>query len=189
MRKIDDYLMDLLRANNFHWLKKMIGFGKLEVEASAFIGTKRNSDLLVTILNYPQKTRQKVAVEIENDRAFDVDAVLRKIKKDQPCPTIVIIPREHEKSAWRFQESLITVWFWDVRCRWKCSHLKCNRVFRTTSSKQPDKCPFCGKGGCIEFEDIEHNGKPFLKASNNPAMSWSEIQEKLRPRGFFLSVR
>lgn len=41
MRKIDDYLMDLLRANKFHWLKKMIRFGKLEVEPSAFIGTKK----------------------------------------------------------------------------------------------------------------------------------------------------
>jgi len=87
LRKIDDYLMDFLRDNNWGLLKKMIGFGKIKVEPSAFIGNKRNVDLLVTILNYHGNKTQKVAVEIENDRGFDVDAVLRKIKKDQPCPT------------------------------------------------------------------------------------------------------
>lgn len=187
MRKIDDYLMDLLRANDYHWLKKMIGFGKLKLEPSAFIGKKRNVDLLVTILNYHGNKTQNVAVEIENDREFDADAVLRKIKKDQPCPTIAIISKEHEKDAWRFQKSLIKVWLWRVRCKWKCH--RCDSVFTTTSSIPPNKCESCKKGGNIVFEGIEHNGKPFLEAENNPSMTFAEIQEELRPRGFFISVR
>lgn len=177
MRKIDDYLIDLLRANNYDWLKKMIGFGKLKVEPSAFIGSKRNVDLLVMILNYPNKRKQKVAVEVENDREFDADAVLRKIKKDQPCPTIAIIPIENKKDAWRFQENLIKVWLWRVKCKWKCH--QCNSVFRTTSSITPNKCEICKKGGKFVFEDIEHDGKPFVEADNNPPMNWAEIQAKL----------
>lgn len=179
MRKIDDYLMDFLRDNNWGLLKKMIGFGKIKVEPSAFIGNKRNVDLLVTILNYHGNKTQKVAVEIENDRGFDVDAVLRKIKKDQPCPTIAIIPIENEKDAWRFQENLIKVWFWKVECKWKCR--LCKNVFTTTSSIPPNKCPIksCRKGGSIVFEDVEHNGKPFVEADNNPWQNFGEIQVKL----------
>lgn len=178
MRKIDDYLMDILRDNNYDWLKKIIGFGKIKVEPSAFIGDRRNVDLLVTIIKYNGKRTQKVAVEIENDREFDVDAVLRKIKKDQPCPTIAIIPIENEKDAWRFQENLIKVWLWRVACKWK--RLQCNHVFRTNSSVIPTKCETCKKGGNIILEDIEHDDKPFVEADNNPSMSWMEIQTKLR---------
>jgi len=177
LRKIDDYLIDLLRADNSHWLKRMIGFGKIKVEPTGFIGTKRNADLLVTVLNDPYKGKQKVAVEVENDRKVDVDAILRKIKKDQPCPTIAIIPKEHEKDAWRFQESLITVWFWRVRCKWKCG--RCNNVFTTTSSLTPDKCVNCNKGGRFRFEGVEQNDTPFVEASNNPSMPWEEIQSQL----------
>ena len=179
LRKIDDYLMELLRANNYDLLKEMIGFGKIEVEPRGFIGTKRNADFLVTIWNHPYKGAQKVAVEIENDRGFDVDAVLRKIKKDQPCPTIAIIPKENEGDAWQFQENLIKVWLWKVECKWKCR--LCKNVFTTTSSIPPNKCPIksCRKGGNIVFEDVEHNGKPFVEAENNPSEPWGEIQEKL----------
>jgi len=183
LRKIDDYLIDLLCADNYEWLKKMISFGKIEVEPSAFIGNKRNADLLVTILNYQGNKIQKVAVEIENDRDFDVDAILRKIKKDQPCPTIAIIPQEHGKDAWRFQKSLIKVWFWKVKCRWKCG--LCNNIFTTASSIPPNKCNKCKKGGNLDSDGIEYDDKPFIEASNNPSMSWAEIQAKLRPKGFF----
>jgi len=165
----------------------MIGFGKLNIEPSAFIGKKRNADLLVTILNYEGNKTQNVAVEIENDREFDVDAVLRKIKKDQPCPTIAIIPKEYEKDAWRFQKSLIKVWLWKSKCKWKC--YRCNNSFTTTLSITPNKCEICKKGGNFAFEGIEHDGEPFIEAKNNPTMSFAEIQEVLRPRGFFISVR
>ena len=184
MRKIDDYLMDLLRANNSEWLIRMIGYGNIDIEPAACIGSRRNAELLVTILN-PCARGQKVAVEIENDRDFDVDAVLRKIKKDQPCPTIAIIPKEHEKDAWRFQKSLIKVWLWDVKSKWKCGW--CNSIFTTDSSKKPEKCQTqnCRKGGKITLEDIEHGDKPFIEANNNPAGTWAEIRSELR-RGFFI---
>lgn len=177
LRKIDDYLIDLLRANNSHWLKRMIGFGKIKVEPTGFIGTKRNADLLVTILNPPYSGKQKVAVEVENDRKFDVDAILCKIKKDQPCPTIAIIPKEHEKDAWRFQESLITVWFWKVQCKWKCE--QCDSVFTTTSSLTPNKCSNCNRGGRLHFEGVNQNDTPFAEANSNPSMPWGEIQSQL----------
>lgn len=184
MRKIDDYLMDLLRANNNEWLIRMIRYGNIDIEPSAFIGSRRNVDLLITILN-PSVRGQKVAVEIENDHDFDVDAVLRKIKKDQPCPTIAIIPKEHERDAWRFQKSMITVWVWDVKCKWKCGW--CNNIFTTDSSKQPDKCQNknCRKGGKITLEDIEHDDKPFVEANNNPSGTWAEIQSELRRKILF----
>ena len=190
MRKIDDYLIELLHADDNAWLKKIIKFGKIKIEPTGFIGKRRNADILVTILNYPGNKTQKVAIEVENDRGFDVDAVLQKIKKDQPCPTIAIIPKEHEKDAWRFQASLIIVWFWGVKCRWKCE--SCNTVFTATSSITPNKCKGqgCNKGSIfLHFDGIEHNGELFVEAHNNPSMTYEEIQDKLRPRGFFISVR
>ena len=173
--------MDFLVANDYEWLKTIIGFGKLKVEPSAFIGEKRNVDLLVKILDYHDNKTQKVGVEIENDREFDADAVLRKIKKDQPCPTIAIIPQEHENDAWRFQESLIKVWFWKVRCKWKCR--SCNSIFTTSSSITPNKCGSedCGRGSnFLVFDGVEHNGKPFIEAENNPSMTFEEIQRSIK---------
>lgn len=190
MRIIDDYLSDLLHANDNEWLKKIVRHGKIKIEPSGFIGNRRNADILVTILNYHGNKTQDIAIEIENDRKFDVDEILQKIKKDQPCPSIVIIPKEHKKSAWRFQENLIIVWFWNVKCRWKCEG--CNAIFTTTSSITPNKCKgeTCNKGSnFLHFDGVEPNNKPFTEADNNPSMTFAEIQDKLRPRGFFLSVR
>jgi len=189
LRKIDDYLLELLRVNNYDWLKKMICFGNIKVEPRGFIGTKRNADLLVTIYNFPYNGNQKVAIEVENDYKFDVDQILCKIKKDQPCPTLVIIPKENERDAWQFQENEIKVWLWNVKRKWKCGH--CNGVFATASKKPPSKClnEECGKGGEIVLKDFESDNKPFEEAPNNPSIPWGELQEKLRPRGFFFSVR
>ena len=39
--------MDLLVANDYEWLKRIVRFGDLKVEPSAFIGEKRNVDLLI----------------------------------------------------------------------------------------------------------------------------------------------
>lgn len=182
--------MDILRANKYELLKKIVKFGNIKVEPSAFIGDKRNVDLLVTILNYQGNQTQQVAIEVENDRNFDVDAILRKIKKDQPCPTIALIPKENEKDAWRFQDNLIKVWLWRVKCKWKCR--SCNTVFATTSTITPKKCEGqnCSKGSnFLDFEGIKHDDKPFVEADSNPSQSFGEIQEKLRPRGFFISIR
>ncbi len=182
--------MELLRANNYQWLKSMIRFGKIKVEPRGFIGTRRNVDLLVTILNYPYRGEQNVAVEVENDYDFDVDKMLQQIKKDQPCPTIAIIPKENERDAWQFQDNTIKVWLWNVKRRWKCGY--CNSVFSTTSKSPPNRCSNenCNKGGKIVLDDIEYDDKPFVEAENNPSETWGEIQEKLRPRsGIDFSVR
>jgi len=64
VRKIDDELMNLLHADNNKWLKRIVKFGNIKIEPSAFIGSKRNADILVTILNYHNK-EQKVAIEVE----------------------------------------------------------------------------------------------------------------------------
>jgi len=175
--------MELLHANNDDWLIKMIGYGGIKVIPRDFIGTKRNADLLVTILSPPYPIEQKVAIEVENDYDFDVDKILQKIKKDQPCPTLVIIPKENERDAWQFQENHIKVWLWNVKRKWKCGH--CNSVFLTTSKSPPDRCPNekCGKGGKIVLSDYECDDKPFIEPPNNPSERWGELQEKLRPRG------
>jgi len=108
---------------------------------------------------------------------------LGKIKKDQPYPTIVIIPQEKEKDAWRFQESLIIVWFWRAECKWKGESR--NHVFKTTSSISPIKCKTCGQGERFTLEGIEYDDKPFMEANNNPPLTYEEIQAKLRPPRFF----
>ncbi len=180
MRKIDDYLIDLLHANDNAWLKRMIKFGKIKIEPSGYIGTKRNADILATILNPPYNGEQKVAVEVENDREFDVDSVLRKIKKDQPCPTIAIIPMENKNDAWRFQENIIVVWLWSVKCKWKCH--KCKQIFTTTSSRTPDSCSSCEQSSKFDWEGIDAGDEPFIEASGNPSLTWREMQESLRPR-------
>jgi hypothetical protein len=175
--------MELLCENNYHWLKRMIGFGNIRVVPIEFIGIRRNADFLVTILNPPYRGEQKVAVEVENDYDFDVDKMLQQIKKDQPCPTIAIIPKENERDAWLFRENLIKVWLWSVKRRWKCGY--CHSFSTTTSKSPPRECPneSCKKKGNFVFEGIEHNNEPFVEADNNPSETWGEIQEKLRPRG------
>jgi hypothetical protein len=139
-------------------------------------------DLLVTILNYPNG-KQKVTIEVENDRELDVDAIMQKIKKDYTYPTIVIIPKENEKDAWLFQKNLVMVWFWDFRFKWECRH--CKEVFTTTSSRQPDKCALCGKAGMFVNTDVSPSDNPFLKADDNPHPTFREIQAKLH-KGFFI---
>lgn len=180
MKKMHDFLLDLLVANNHEWLTRIIGFGQLDIEPSGYIGTKRNADLLVTILNTPYCGRQKLAIEVESAPDFDVDKILQKIKKDQPCPTVAIIPKACQEDAWRFQKNLIKVWLWDVKFRWKCN--LCKNTFTTISSIQPRKCEKCKKRGDIEFEEFEQGDKPFVERNNNPVMNWGDIQAKLKPK-------
>lgn len=85
--------------NNNAWIKQIVKFGRIEIEPEADIGSKRTRDLLITILNYLRKGKQKVVIEVENDRKFDAAEILRKIKRDKRYPTIVIIPREFERNA------------------------------------------------------------------------------------------
>jgi hypothetical protein len=181
MRKMHDYLLNLLKANNHARLTQIIGFGQLDIVPSGYIGTARNADLLVTIRGSPYSGRQKVAVEVESDPGFDVDKTVQKMTKDQPYPTVVIIPKEHEKDAWRFQDNLIKVWLWNAKFRWKCD--LCKNTFTTFTTAHPKKCEKCQRGGNINFDDFECGEKPFIESSKNPAMNWAEIQGKLKHIG------
>lgn len=182
LSKIDDDLINILRQyNDGYWIKKMVYHGKFEVEPEANIGDKRWCDLLVTILGYQENKVQKVAIEVENDREFDASEILRKIKKDQPYPTIVIIPYKKEKDAWRFQESMIRVWFWKAKIKWKCQ--SCQSVFQTTSSITPIKCEKCSKGSnFLTYEGVDPEDVEFIEAQGNTTLTFSEIQERLKPR-------
>ena len=68
----------------------------------------------------------------------------------------------------------------------------CNSVFMTTSSTTPMKCKGdnCNAGSnFLEYKEAHPNDIEFVEAKNNPTLTFGEIQEKLRPRGFFFSVR
>lgn len=168
----------------------MVKTGMIEVKPEESIGDKRWCDLLVTIFQYSGKNlTQKIAIEVENDRKFDASKILRKIKKEQPYPTIVIIPHKEERHAGVFQVSMIRVWFWKAKCRWECR--RCNSVFTTTSSITPIKCE--GKdckasSNFIVYKIVHPEDVEFVEAKNNPSLTFGEIQKKLRPSGFFLSV-
>jgi predicted nucleic acid-binding Zn-ribbon protein len=105
---------------------------------------------------------------------------LRKIKKDQPYPTIVIIPYGKAKDAWRFQESMINVWYWKAKVGWKCK--RCDASFTTASSLMPSKCEKCSMNTQFEYEGVEPNDVEFIEDSNNPAMTFGEMQDELRRR-------
>lgn len=159
------------------------------MEPEAKIGDERWCDLLVTIRKYYGQADQKVAIEVENDRDFDSEEVLRKIKKDQPYPTIVVIPHNEHKYADLFQQSMIRVWYWKAKIKWKCD--LCEDVFTTKSSITPR---YCQNSDCktkkgkrtgsnfLVYKGADPEDVEFVKAKNNPAMPFGEIQEKLRPR-------
>lgn len=180
MGNIDDNLINALAFNDYEWIKKIVGFSRIKVEAEAYIGNKRCCDLLVTIVNYDGRNTQDVAIEVENDREFDASRILRKIKKDQPNPTVVIIPVGYENDAWRFQESLIKVWYWKARVKWKCQ--KCGNIFTTTSSVTPIKCKTerCqGRSNQLDYQRVSPEDVKFVEAENNPTESFGEIQRKV----------
>lgn len=163
------------------------GKGRIKVEPEAKIGDRRWCDLLVTILKYRGNTDQRVAIEVENDREFDAEGLLRQIKKDQPYPVIVVIPHDEWKYAYLFQKSMIRVWYWKAKIKWKCD--SCNSVFPTTSSITPK---FCLNTDCktpkgkrtgsnfLVYEGADPEDIEFEKADNNPTMTFGEIQKKLR---------
>lgn len=171
-----------LYYEKYAWLKRIIGFAKIDVKPEEEIGNRRCCDLLVNIAKYDDNNRaQEVAVEVENDREFDAQSILRKIKKDQPCPTVVIIPHNQSKNAWLFQESMIKVWYWKAKIRWKCR--KCNDSFTTDSSIMPSKCEKCQEKGQFDYEGVKPGDVEFVEGSRNSSMTFGEIQDKLG-RGF-----
>lgn len=182
MANIDDDLINVLHQNNNFWIKKIVKFGKIEIEPEANIGSKRTGDILVTILNYPRKGKQKVVIEVENDREFDAAEILRKIKRDRRYPTIVIISREFERDAWRLQISGFYVWYWTATCKWLCQ--ECNEITTSTSSRTPIRCAHCKKGGNFLHwagvkSDIQHTY--FKEAENNPSLTYEEFENRFLP--------
>lgn len=179
---IDNDLISTLRHDNYAWVKTIVGFARIDVKPEEEIGNRRCCDLLVRISNYDDKGRaQEVAVEVENDREFDAQSILRKIKKDQPCPTVVIIPYDQSKNAWLFRESMIKVWYWKAKIGWKCR--KCNDSFTTDSSIMPSKCEKCQERGQFDYEGAKPEDVGFKEDNNNPTLTFGEIQDRLG-RGF-----
>lgn len=181
MGTIDNDLATALHYNNNAWLKKIVGFSGICVKPEEEIGNRRCCDLLVGILKYDKNGEQKVAIEIENDRGFDAQTILRKIKKDQPHPTVVIIPQNESNNAWLFQDSMIRVWYWKAKIGWKCR--KCNDSFQIASSITPSKCEKCNKAGQFDYEGAKPDDVEFVEDSNNPTVTFGEIQDRLG-RGF-----
>jgi len=113
---------------------------------------------------------------MENDREFDVGAILRKIKRgNYYYPKIVIIPKIFQRFAWRFQASGIYVWYWTATCKWLCRD--CNETTTSSSSITPSRCSKCKKGsnflswiGIIKVK--------FEKAKNNPPLSYEVARKK-----------
>jgi len=179
MSKIHTELCNILHQNDYAWVKKIIKYGNIEVEPEVDVGENRTLDFLVTILNYQGNEEQKVAIEVEGDREFDAEGVLRKIKRDRRYPTIVIIPNQNEPDAWRFQQSDFYVWYWTATCRWNCRN--CSVISTSTSSITPVKCSNCGAGSnnlswLTPIENVN-----FEEAKNNPSMTYSEVQRKHGP--------
>jgi len=148
-------------------LKSILRFNKLEYDTEVDVGKNRTADILVTKIYADYKERPKIIIEVENDREFDVGQVLRKLQKDRQYPIIVIIPKEFEDHAFRFQKSGIPVWFWTATCNWICRF--CNKTTATTSSLTPFRCAQCGKGGNT-LRWIGVDKVQFEEARNNPSI-------------------
>ena len=180
MVSIDDELINALIPRDQHSkiakdapIKKIVGPKIISYETEVNIGQKRTADILVTVQG--RSKHHRVVVEVENDRKFDVGEILRKIKKDKPYPVIVIIPKEFERFAWRFQNSGMNVWYWTATCKWLCR--KCNSITKSTSSMAPLKCSHCQKGNPrdLRFKGIED--EKFEEANNNPTLTYKAEME------------
>jgi hypothetical protein len=149
-----------------------------DYETEAYIGERRTADILLTVVK--DSVDYKVVVEVENDREFDVGEILRKIKKSKEYPAVVIIAKEFERFAWRFQNSGIGVAFWTTTCKWHCR--VCRQITMTsTSSITPSKCSKCNKNQLVfngiddtEFENAENN-PPLIKDIGTIRISFDKV--------------
>lgn len=147
-------------------IKGIIGLRIKDYETEVYIGKKRAADILLTVVK--DSSEYKVVVEIENDREFDVGEILRKIKKCQHYPVVVIIPKSFERFAWRFQNSGMGVAFWTTTCKWYCK--ACGQIATASiSSMTPSQCGNCSKhSNFLIFNRIENT--KFENAENNPPL-------------------
>ena len=152
---------------------KMVSAPHLDWETEVDIGKDRTVDILITV-NYRHQSHRAIAIEIENDRKFDIEAVLRRIKRQKTYSTVVVIPKEFERHSFQFQKSGIPVWYWTATCRWTCR--SCGKTTTTSSSLTPNKCQECNKQGFLSW--IEPEDIKFTEATKNPQLLLKEI-----PRG------
>jgi len=145
----------------------------IDYDTEVDISEKRTADILLIV---PSDSKQlKVVIEVENDHKPDVAETLRKLKRDKRYPTIVIIPKELEKDAYRFQKSGFYVWYWTATCRWLCQ--ECNGITTSTSSITPSRCTHCKKGAnFLQWTDPEN--VDFKEAENNPTTTYEEYARK-----------
>jgi hypothetical protein len=169
LANIDDELINaLIQPDQFGVIGKnapikgVVGLKIKDYKTEEIIGEKRIADILLSVIWDSQE--RPIVVEVENDREFDVGEILRKIKKDQPFPVIVIIPKMYERFTWRFQNSGINVVYWAAKCNWLCQ--KCNSKTTTTSSIKP-RCSKCKAQDLLWLgvEDVR-----FEKVDNNPPL-------------------
>lgn len=180
MVTIDDELINALiprdqrgKIKNDAPIQRITSGEIIAYEMEVNVGKKRTADILVTVQGGSKQHR--VVIEVENDRKFDVGAILRKIKKERRYPVIVIIPKEFERFAWRFQNSGMHVWFWTATCKWLCR--KCNKITKSTSTITPSKSDCCNKDGqkTLHLDGIEN--EKFEEANGNPTFTYkAEIE-------------
>lgn len=163
MANIDDELINALFPDE---IKKIVHNSNINCDTEVDIGENRTADILVTI-----QGKQQVVIEVGNDRNFDVGEILRKLKRERKYPTIVIIPKEYERFAWRFQQSKFFVWFWTATCQWVCR--KCDKITKSTTSLTPTK-PNC-KDGQNNLQWIEPEKIEFEEAKNNPTETFEKL--------------
>ena len=175
---IDDELVrELIQPDEYNKIGKeapIKGIVRVKIadyDTEVDFGKRRTADILLTVQSGSDKLR--LVIEVENDRKFDAGEILRKLKKDCRYPTIVIIPKEFERDAFRFQKSGFYVWYWSATCRWLCQ--KCNEITTSTSSKTPYKCVTneCkGHENSLSWADLENI--KFEEAKNNPTTTYEE---------------
>ena len=151
-------------------IRKIISAPHLDWETEVDIGKDRTVDILITV-NYRHESPRAIAVEIENDRKLDIEAVLRRIKRQKTYSTVVIIPKEFERHSFQFQKSGIPVWYWTATCRWVCRN--CGKTTTSSSSLAPSKCQHCQKQGFLSW--IEPEKIEFMEAEKNPSLKLKEI--------------
>jgi len=152
-------------------IRGLIGLKIIDYDTEVDVGKKRTVDILLIVRK--ESKQCKVAIEVENDRKFDVGEILRKIKRDKLYPTIVIIPKEFDGHAYRFRKSGIPVWYWKATCKWLCRG--CNKITTSTSSLTPARCANCNKGGNFFLRWIEANVK-FEKDEYSPSIPYEEYE-------------
>jgi len=172
----DEIIKALIRPDNYRDIGKdapikgLIRLKIIDYDTEVDVGRNRTADILLTIQR--ESKQRKVVIEVENDRKFDVGEILRKIKRQRHYPTIVIIPKEYESHAYRFQKSGIPVWYWKATCKWLCR--SCDKITTSTSSLTPIRCDNCKKGGnCLRFVGA---AVEFEEDKNNPSIPFEEFE-------------